>query len=181
MMEIKYNIGDKVWYASYANRETTVLCDDCYGTGLLHVTLGNGETFAIECTNCVSSDWSRKPTGYMKRYNYEKKAEYSTITGVNITGNGVGYTISVNGGMYTIRTPEEISDTEEGALLYASKLAEEAEVAATDRFNRCKENGKRTWAWNVSYHRKCIKEAERQLAYHKAKLSIAALKVKDKE
>ena len=30
-----------------------------------------------------------------------------------------------------------------------------------------------TWAWNVTYHRGCIKRAESDLAYHAAKLAVA--------
>ena len=31
----------------------------------------------------------------------------------------------------------------------------------------------RSWAWNATYHRGCIRQAEKDLEYHRAKLAVA--------
>ena len=43
--------------------------------------------------------------------------------------------------------------------------------------NNLKEQQHRSWAWNATYHRKCLKEALRQVEYHTAKLNVAETKV----
>jgi hypothetical protein len=37
----------------------------------------------------------------------------------------------------------------------------------------------RSWAWNASYHRRNIKDLERQLEYHRSKLAVCAANAKE--
>ena len=41
-----------------------------------------------------------------------------------------------------------------------------------------KEKDTKTWAWNVHYHRKEIREAQKRIEYHTSKLNVAKLHVK---
>ena len=44
-----------------------------------------------------------------------------------------------------------------------------------------KEKNNHTWSWNAHYHRDCIRRAEKDLIYHKAKLEVAKVKTKEEK
>jgi hypothetical protein len=68
--------------------------------------------------------------------------------------------------------------TEAEARVRADQMALEADEEERAKISK-KEKDQRSWAWNASYHRKQIKEHERQLGYHRAKLAHAAIKAKE--
>ena len=69
--------------------------------------------------------------------------------------------------------------TESEAQTRADLMAAEYDAEERERIFK-KEKDQRSWAWNASYHRKEIKEAERRIEHHKKKLAHAALKAKEK-
>jgi hypothetical protein len=62
----------------------------------------------------------------------------------------------------------------------AIDLLEEYQTKETERL-AAKEQPKRTWAWNVRYHRGCLKEAQRQIEYHTSKLNAALTHAKEEK
>ena len=66
----------------------------------------------------------------------------------------------------------ELFRTEEEAKTRADEYAKELTDVEHKRL-MAKEKDKRSWAWNVHYHRKAIKDAEKQIAYHTSKLNFA--------
>jgi hypothetical protein len=57
--------------------------------------------------------------------------------------------------------------------MQAEKAAQEEHRLAT------REKPTRTWAWNATYHRGCIRKAEHDLEYHRSKLTVALIHKKE--
>lgn len=184
----KYNIGDKVWYATSGTTEKHLQCTDCFGKRFLMVIMGDDSQVPIHCENCSWSDdrdsWGGYrepyPHGYVRHYEWSAKAEPRTIDGMEISNTKVEYRSSTGSGGYWRLEEDRIFFTEEEAIAKAEQLsiehnAEELHKIAT------KEKPTRTWAWNLSYHRGCIKRAEKDLSYHTMKANSAKQFVKEEK
>jgi len=169
---MKHQIGEVVWLASWEAQPAYVVCPDCGGTGRLRVTFHDETQVSIECRNCSAG--FDPPTGRVKVYDRVPRAVEAKITGAEIDGDKVEWRTD-----QSYRVPEaEIYSNKADALFAAREKARQADREERDRVNQ-KEKDTRTWAWNASYHRRCIKEAQRQLEYHTAKLAVAVLKAKE--
>ena len=169
---MKYDIGQQIYHATWDTRTGHVTCPDCGGTGRLRVTFHDDTTVSIDCRNC-SSGYNR-PSGQVQIYERLARAELCTITGCEIEGTKVEWRLDTH---YRVNEDDLFTDYDE-CLAYARIKAEAADKAELEKVNR-KEKDTRTWAWNASYHRKCIKDAQKQLDYHTSKLNVAALKAKE--
>lgn len=171
-MQTKYEIGDTVWFATCNQEETSVECPDCGGTGRLRVTFHDETTVSIGCRNCsVAFD---SPTGRIKVYNRTPKAKPFTILGLEIEASGEVRYAGPNG--YRIKESCLFATIDE-AMMAAVEMAKIQDQAERDRI-QTKEKDTRSWAWNVTYHRREIKRAEKDIVHHTAKLAHAALKAK---
>jgi len=171
----KYNIGDKVWYAKTETKEKTVTCPDCFGQKALTVIKGDGSQVSIECEGCRRGYEGSQ--GYVTFYEWCASACLVVIERVEETAIKTEY------GFWNCYSGESdrFFDTKEEAEKKSLELSEEHNQYELDKINQ-KEKHNRTWSWNAHYHRDCIKRAERDLAYHTAKLSVAKIKAKeDKE
>jgi hypothetical protein len=177
-MATKYSIGDVVWRPTFENEQEWVECPDCGGTGRLRVTFHDDTTVSIECRNC--SRGYDPPTGKVSRYVRHPEAHQGVISGIEITGAGVEYRLRQGEHSSWICKESDLSDTHEEAMVKAQALADEASAEENRRIYR-KEKDTRTWAWNASYHRGRIKDAQRNLEYHTKKLAAANLKVRDEK
>ena len=172
----KFKIGDEVWRPTWDARENWVTCPDCGGTGRLRVTFHDETTVSIGCANCsVGYD---PPRGKVKCYDRQPDAQIGIITGMEIDGEKVEYRIASGLNSYWRLSEDELSFDRDEALAKAQAKAEAADAEERARISK-KEKDTRTWAWNASYHRQCIKRATRDLEYHTAKLNVAALKAKE--
>jgi len=171
---MRFEIGQQVWRPSFDNEPAYITCPDCGGSGRLRVTFHDETQVSIECKNCsVGYD---PPSGRIKCYNRMPRAELETITGCEIGGGKVEWRTS---GTYRVDA-SELFDNEADCMIAA--MAKAAQFDADDRQRiLTKEKDTRSWAWNASYHRKCIKEAQRQIEYHTAKLNVAKVKAKEPE
>jgi hypothetical protein len=170
----KFNIGDAVWRPTFDNEQEWIECPDCGGTGRLRVTFHDDTTVSIECANCARG--YEPPTGKVSRYVRHPEAHQGMISGIEINSEGVEYRFRQGEHSSWMCKEEDLSDTHEEAMVKAQAMAEEAAAEENRRIFR-KEKDTRTWAWNASYHRKCIKEAQRNFEYHTRKLDAANLKV----
>ena len=174
-------IGDKVWYAKSGSEEKSVLCPECFGKKYLKVILGDDSELLIHCVSCSyrpEYSYEEISTGYVKYYAWSAKPIQLEITGMDIDGLKVEYKSATGHGSYYRLNEDEIFDTEEEAKLRANQLSAEHNQDELDKINR-KEKNNRTWAWNVHYHRNCIKRAERDLAYHQSKFLSAKAHLKE--
>lgn len=171
-MKNKYNLGDQVWYASFETRTKTIVCDDCRGQKYLTVIMGDGSQVTIDCAGCSAG--YEPPKGYNTICEGTPNSDLKTIERINIQFDKVEY----QSGCWVLHE-DRFFDTKEEADKKAERLAEEYKQEQLHRLKNLKENHKRTWSWNAHYHRRAIKEAQRQLEYHTAKLNVAKIKAKE--
>lgn len=181
-MEAKYKIGDKVWCAVSNTVQKSLPCPECFGKRQLTVILGDDSKIPIPCESCSWSEqsgWGYNepyPHGYIRYYEHQERAEEVIINRVEITGDKTDYGYSGNYRM----DADRVFATKEEAEAKSRELCfehTEAEIAKIKN----KEKPTRTWAWNLHYHRDCIKRAERDLEYHKAKLDVSKYHVKEEK
>jgi hypothetical protein len=171
-MAMKYQIGDVVWHATFDSEQAYVTCPDCLGTGRLRVIMADGTAVSIECEGCRCG--YDPPTGRIKVYDRRGRAESGVITGVRIDGDSIKYSISP---CWCV-AEANVYLTADEAKAAAVRLAAKADADERTRI-ATKEKPTRSWSWNATYHRRCIREKERDLAYHKAKLEVAAIRAKE--
>lgn len=170
---MKYQIGQQVWYAGWTASAARITCPDCAGQGRIRVLTPDDEVLSVECVGCARG--YHPPSGYLEVYERKAEARLVNITGLEIRDGNTEWQTDVS-----YRSSEEdIFDNEADALAAAATKAAAADAEERDRVNH-KEKPTRTWAWNAHYHRKGIKEAKRNLEYHRAKLAVANLKSKEK-
>ena len=163
-----FALGEQVWIA-VAKQCVAVeqTCPDCRGRRYLTVTLGDDSQVTIDCSTCASG--YNPPRGYVLVNTYKPDAFLASIK--EIAKNDEGEVVYSGDGFYR-KTEAELSDSRESALALAFNLAEEAYLEEKARLQR-KEKDSRTWAWHVTYHRRCVKQAEKDLAYHTSKLNVS--------
>ena len=169
----KFQIGDHAWYATVSSENNYVTCPDCGGTGQITVIMYDGTQVSVDCQNCsVGYD---APTGRVKVYDRAADAMPVTVAGFSVGGfGGVEYRTSES---YLIKEDRIFTDRE-SALECGAKMAVEADKKERWRI-ATKEKDTRSWAWNATYHRQCIRRAEKEIAYHTAKLNVAKIKAKE--
>ena len=166
---MKYNIGDKVYWASRDNREKHLTCPDCFGKLALTVILGDDTRVSIPCVTCAKG--YEPPVGYITYWEWYPSVQPVTVTGCTIRENVVPeYYVDPN---YVVKETALFSTLEE-ARVYANKLCEEENNRAIE----IKEKPTRTWAGNISHYRSQIKRSEKDIAYYTAKLNAAKAHVK---
>lgn len=170
----KYNVGDKVWYCDNGTHEFLAPCPDCLGSGRLTVIMGDGAHVGIDCDCCRDGIYH---TGQVKRYEWAAKCCQGRISGLEIDGKKVEYHIGTSCQYYS-RKENEVFDTEDEAKTYAEILKAEHEIADEQEFQR-KAKGHKSWAWNATYHRRAIRDCEKQIESHKKKLEVAKAKAKE--
>ena len=170
----KFNIGDFVYVATHSGHTTVYTqCPDCAGKLYHTITLGCGDTHTIECQNCKHG--YEGPTGRVSYYAAEGRAEYGEVIGIEITPSGYEYQVRLIN--YTTRSKDVFATKEEAQ----AKADEMSAVFCEEQKARVfkKEKDTRSWAWNASYHRQCLKRAQRELEYHTAMLDVAKVKAKE--
>lgn len=172
MSNMRFSIGQEVWYACWEASETRIECPDCAGQGRIRVLLPDDTIVSVDCRGCERGYLG--PQGYLVAYNRAARATHTTVTGVDIRdGKSEWHTADSR---YV--EDENIFDNEGDALARATERAAEADKVERDRIAQ-KEKPTATWAWNAHYHRAEIKRAQKQIEYHTAKLNVANLKARE--
>lgn len=168
---MKYEIGQEIWIATWDSTTDYVTCPDCGGTGRIRVIHHDDTMMSIECAGCSAG--YEPPKGYVKVYVRHARAEKTTITGVEVRDGKTEWRSAKSWCL----DEADVYDTEADAFAAALLKAERADREEREKIN-AKEKPTRTWSWNAHYHRRQIKEAQRNLEYHTAKLAAANLKAK---
>lgn len=168
---MRYNIGDKVWWAATRSVERWVTCPCCCGDRFVTVITGDGKQHQIMCQECNTGGWEDHAVGSKKYFEYETASREVTINRIEVQGDKTDY------GTYDSYRIEEsdlfISKDEADARCVI--LIQERNKAELERALG-KHDHKRTWAWNTAYYRKKIKEAHRDIEYYTEKLNAAPKK-----
>ena len=176
---MRYEIGQTIWVTDFSPMAPAhVTCPDCGGTGRLRVTFHDDTEVSVACANCSAG--YDPPCGYVVVHRLRAGATQAIVTGLEVDRGKTRWHVDATSNSYRIVDDDEAFDTEAEALARALEKAAEYEQAERDRIFK-KEKNTRSWAWNASYHRRCLKEARRQIDYHTSKLAVAAVRAKEKE
>ena len=168
----KYEIGQEVWWARLETSETSIECPDCAGKGHIRCIMGDGTEVTIDCQNCHVG-YEQFSRGRVRTYDRTPRAEKTKITGMDVTSTKTEYRIPLS----YIVPEDQLFETEEAAQARGQELADEACRQELERIAR-KEKDTKSWSWNASYHRKCIKRSQEDIKYHTRKLDVAGEKAK---
>lgn len=171
---MKYNIGDTVWWANTRMVEQWRKCPDCCGNRFLDVILGDGSQVQIACSRCETGGWNSYSAGSIKYYEHVTDCVETTINRVELSDEKSEYGVE---GCYRVDERDLFANQAQAGLRVQALIEERNAEELARRFR--KEKDTKTWAWNVRYHRKCIREAQRQIEYHTAKLHAAPDKYKE--
>lgn len=163
--------------ATYGRHEKFVTCPDCLGSQYVSVILGDGTEIQIECGGCDPGGY-QPSTGVVRQYDYESQSRQHKVTGVKVTADLVEYDLDNFGScsFYT-GSGDNVFATKDEAMAAGEIKKAECEAEENKRF-MAKTKDAKSWAWNATYHRKCIKDLERQLEYHRSKVVICDAKNK---
>lgn len=172
-MNRQYEIGQQIWEATWEATQAYVACPDCAGTARVRVMLPDDTIVSVECQGCCKG--YEGSDGRIMVYDRQPLAQLVTITGVEIENDKIEWRTDRS---YRV-TEDHLFESEAHALVAAQAMAAAADREERERVNS-KENPLKSWAWNAHYHRKCIRDAEKQISYHTARLAVAKVKAKEK-
>ena len=144
---LKFDVGDSVFWASMQHKEVSETCPDCSGEGRLIVIMGDKTQHSIDCTQCSKAYES--PSGKIYYYQYVPEIKNVHITGIDINENKVEYRI----GRYIVK--------EENLFL----IKKEAEIRA---YELCKKHN------NSTFHLQNAKELDKNMLYGKKTAGVTA-------
>jgi len=161
----QFKYGDRVWYAESSSYcAVDVPCDICFGKLSVVLILGNGEETDIECEACGKG--FQGPTGVRRTHEVRSSVTEGAITGFTKRSFEGGWRFEVDGS-----SRDHVFATQEEAEAKRSEM-HERDTGARARMDEENLSGKKkNHAWSASYHRKHLEEAERKVAWHRAKLS----------
>ena len=165
VIEMPFEIGQKLWAPATSPRQVTVPCPVCAGARAVTVILGSGERVGVACDACgLGFDGAR---GVIKEWEYDPHTEPFEIAAVRSMRDGRWTLVSTTG---TERQFDELCATEADALAVSTlKCAEIYERNMQTRQH--KRAGVQRHTWSIQYHRKQIKDLERQIAWHTGKIT----------
>ncbi len=166
MLDTPFEIGQEYWMPLSTPREVTVPCPICAGQRHVTVILGDGEHVSVDCDGCGSGFAGPK----------------GTITEWDQTPGAVSFVIGYVESLYSNRWTLKSRDGKTSD--FADLCTTEAEAVACS-MKRCadqqehnlmqgrhRRRGLSKAAWTIRYHRQCIRDLERQLVWHRAKVGI---------
>lgn len=174
-MKPSFTIGDSVWIAGHKNTTVKKDCPICFGRRSVRLILGDDSEWETPCEFCGKG--FEGPRGWVEVYEWENRAFETKITGMHVsTVDAVKYDIADGWA-----DAENMFATESEALERCAVLKAEWEKQEAKNMESRKEYDKKDYSWHVGYHRRCLKEAQRQVAYHEAKAVFMGMKVKPKK
>ncbi len=176
-----FKMDDEIYHAQYERKRRLIPCPDCMGKRFLTVIMGDDSKVTIDCVGCTRGAYDG-PHGNIETWGYEATVTKRKITGMEVTPQKTEYKSHIfcdeGGSSYYTLKDDDIFHTEAEAIIRANELKAEAEKEEAKRLMQ-KHDHNRSWAWNATYHRSCLKRAEKDMAYHSAKLSVAKIKAKE--
>lgn len=163
MLKAPFEIGDTYWREAGDSKEITVECPMCSGHRYVTVTLGNGDTYTVDCEACELG--YRGPQGFLTQCEVEPRAEQFTIDAVVEWRNGRWRVGNPSGRITDFDT---LFKTEALALTASVKRAEKLEER--NMASRRKKKYGKVSSWKIQYHKRQIAEFEKQIAWHQKKI-----------
>lgn len=167
-LTLPFTIGQTLWAPRTHGEKVRVTCPACLGLGVIEFKYGDGVE-AMRCDACACG--YDGPRGYIEEYDFSP----------NVTEFVVADVESMHSGRWSLRATT-------GAVEYFETLCATEAEALAESVRRCaeqeernmqsrqhKRNGKAKATWSAMYHKNQIKDLERQIAWHKSRLSPSKL------
>lgn len=146
-------------------------CPVCFGKRCVTVILGNGKLENVMCEYCGNG--YEGPRGYVVDHEPQFAVRQAIITGASFTNHKWEFALDYG---RTGTGESELFRDEESAEAARAKLMEEIKkeeaCASTNRLNYSKTK----LTWRVGYHRKRIRDLEREVEHHRKLLCVAVEK-----
>ena len=169
---LRFQIGQDVWQATFDAEPDYVRCPECAGTGHIRCLMPDDTMVSVDCEGCRRG--YDGPQGVLQVYKRKPRASLVSIKGFEFRDGKVDWETTLS---YRSKD-DDLFLTEEEAKARAIFIAADFDKEERERVNK-KEKDTRSWSWHVHYHRREIREAEKRIEYHKAKLAVANLKAKE--
>lgn len=164
----EHNIGDKVWWATCGTREVEVPCPVCFGNRKVTLILGNGEHIETGCEYCEKDFESSR--GYTTEYQRFSEVKEVSITGKEVREDEGGRMVEYRYLNYCLDDRNAFS-TREDAETAVKAMISEYEDSEVKRQAYKKKKNQSHYSWSVGYHRKRLKDAQREVEYHSRKIN----------
>lgn len=165
-MEIPFEIGKTYWLSFVNPQKITVPCPVCNGKKWVTVIDGYDRRWNVDCEGCgLGFERSR---GWINEYSYDPGAKQFAVKEISSFYGGKFTLCSTTG---DIAGWEALCETEAEAV-EASKVAM-AQIIEENarRSSHASQNQLKKKAWSVRYHNECIGKLERQIEWHRSKVS----------
>ncbi len=163
MLDAPFKIGDIYWCEAGSSRQVTVECPMCCGQKYVTVIIGKGEKIDVECEACGLGYLG--PQGFITEYDVTPKAELFKIASVESWSDDRWRVADPTGRIAYFDT---LHATEIDALAASMLRAEDLEES--NMANRRKKKYGKVSTWRIRYHQNQIKDFERKIAWHRAKI-----------
>ena len=167
-----FKSGDSVWLANCGVREVTGPCPVCFGKRSVVVILGNDEQVQTPCDYC-GKGWDG-PRGVEIVHEWIAEPMLVTVAGVRTDADGEKQSVDYRFYNNYIGREDDVFTTKEEAQVRCSEKANEHAEEERRRRECLKENATKSFSWHVGYHRRCIKQAERNLEWHRSRVIACA-------
>lgn len=165
IVEMPFKVGEVIWYATaYSYAQHQVTCPVCFGNKHVKLTLGDGTEEWIECSACGMG--YEGPRGFITEHGPTSMVCSDTIRGMSL--NDTGWEVQTRHKHLPV---DDVFRSQEEAEARRVVLHAAAEKEAEERKHYIIGSEKKKLAWHVSYHRKMVKTALRDLEHHEAKLA----------
>jgi hypothetical protein len=166
-MNTPFEIGDTYWAPRTSSEKVRLPCPVCNGTGIVIVLYGGEERVAVDCEGCGLGFDLDHARGYVDEWEFEPAAELFVIAEVVSLYNGRWSVRSTTGATNDF---DALLKTEHEALVVSkTRCIEQHERNMQSRQHK-RGSAKRA-TWTAIYHKNCIKDLERQIAWHTARVN----------
>ena len=141
-----------------------VPCPICFGQKFATLILGNGERQEVECDACRRGFGS--PSGTFNEHRVASRVDEGCVTGMQWDKHHERWRVEVDG-----RGRNEVFASREVAEAMRAAMHEDCEAQRVKMFESNMLGHKQKLTWSAHYHRTCLAEARRKVAYHEGKLS----------
>jgi len=140
------------------------------------VILGNGELENVMCEYCGNG--YEGPRGYVVDHELQSAVRQATITGASFTNLKWEFALDYG---HTGTGESELYRDAESAEAARAKLMEERKKEEASLLANRLNYSKTKLTWRVGYHRKRIRDLEREVEHHRKQLCVAVEKQEKQE
>lgn len=162
---LPFSIGDALWLPRTNPQKVTLPCPACKGERVVTVIYGGDERVQVDCEACgLGFNNSR---GIVEEYDLTPAAEPFVIVAVDSLYDDKWRVRSTAGHVTDFHL---LRATEAEALADSTRLCE----AQHERNMQSRQHKRKSMAratWSIKYHRDNIKDLERQISWHTARIN----------